>query len=199
MRMSVLVRMELATAGRATSGPGGGRPSPFAIGGPGDRGPRGRRAGRRATAGLAIGRPGKRAIGDRRPAWQEGDRRPALASGQLRNSESQTCEAVPNNDDRAFDRGTDVPGRAGCRRITPDVGGALGDATPENPCKAAKPKIGSVVSVGFDPPYLHRQPPRFWNSSEIIDIFATLRRAFSDFSGPGRAPMRPRRMTGPSF
>ena len=40
-------------------------------------------------------------------------------------------------------RGTDVPWRAGHRRISPDITGAVGDATPENRCKAAIPKVGS--------------------------------------------------------
>lgn len=53
----------------------------------------------------------------------------------------QPLEQIPMRPEvggeRSQSRGTSVPRRTGRRRITPDQSGALGDASPENRCKAA--------------------------------------------------------------
>jgi hypothetical protein len=68
----------------------------------------------------------------------------------LRNSTPKS-RAIPDDDRRTADRGTSVPGRAGPRRIRPDETGRVGVATPENRCKAAKPKVGSTGPHGVRP------------------------------------------------
>lgn len=52
----------------------------------------------------------------------------------------------------ALRRGTSLPWRTGSGRIRPDETGAASVATPENRSKAAIPKVGPLVLMGFEFP-----------------------------------------------
>jgi len=61
-----------------------------------------------------------------------------------------------------------VPRRAGRRRIKPDETGVVGDANPENRCKAAIPKVGSNGPHGVRVPPLARLADLVRRESEFL-------------------------------
>jgi hypothetical protein len=101
---------------------------------------------------LAARLPARPALPER-PAGRARHARVAGRPQHLENSAPKR-EAFPDDDRGVPSRGTSVPQRAGHRRITPDQSGAPDDATPENRCKAAIPKIGSGGPHGVRVPFV---------------------------------------------
>ena len=107
----------------------GGMPIP-PIGGQGER----RRPGARASGG-------GQGQGERRRPGRVAAARASGGGKDKKKSALVSDEPFPTKI-ALVGRGTDVPWPAGTSRIRPDIASVVGDATPENRCKAAIPKVG---------------------------------------------------------